>query len=64
MGMLLENSFISPCDLTGRAPWKKKKLPSSFIFFMLLLLQYFFPLEKLLNQMAELDINTLISTFA
>lgn len=31
---------------------------------MLLLLQYFFPLEKLLNQMAELDINTLISTFA
>lgn len=61
MGMLLENSFISPCDLTGRAPWKPA---IQLCFFHAPLAAIFFPLEKLLNQMAELDINTLISTFA
>lgn len=54
-------SFISPCNLTGHTLLKPA---TQLYFFVLLLLQFFFSPEKLFKQMAELDINTLISTFA
>lgn len=64
MGLLhaITASFISPCNLLGHTLLKPA---TQLYFFMLLLLQFFFfPPEKLFKQMAELDINTLISTFA